>query len=631
MRHVPLLVNKNPPPEVLVPEQERPVFNDRFARSLTPINQLREMIERYVGLEESLDPEDMKRIVNSVRLYDRDYDDKRVYSLRFFQMVIFAYQQRLLEPYMAPKRYIMSLKTLEEQALYLEHHAARFRDLYQKMVAHTQNIAGRIQGQQAPQQPPPPQPPQGPQGPPAQFQPEQRAPTEHNLQPSQPVTQMQPPPPNNVPQPTSEDVNDASTPRPPSTQPTSVATRNIGSHEAQISPVGPSSTSSPQRPGATTPAPAPAPSPQPVGVSSPPTVTTTRGAASKRGAATKRGAAPKRKGSFRATAATAPTPVPIDDETPTPAATPAPPAAATSTSNVPSPSGGAGKRTRPDEMPTEPSASFVTEEPSPKRHKVEAGETPRVVPAPVPDDLAMATAVSAAMESIESAAAFREAATMDYNSYGGGSTLQDEMTLGDLGDINAPSLNELLQRVQTQVASTQSEGLISSLGAGSSVSPWLQIEPDSVYLGLPGTGMQSFNSSDSLASLATQHDSAFDISDYIYGLTYDEPDDGSSMRITATPDLVHGTSSHDGITPTSVLESPAGPTGARPLEASPKGLRESAPNADRPIGYGYDFYKEINVSEGPHFHRGADWTWDGETAASEWPVSYDDRIVSSTA
>jgi hypothetical protein len=264
------------------------------------------------------------------------------------------------------------------------------------------------------------------------------------------------------------------------------------------------------------------------------------------------------------------------------------------------------------------------EEPSPKRHKVDGIEETQ--PPTSTDDFALATAVSRAMENSENAAAFHEASLASYSGYDsvGPSTGQEEITVRDVGGAGAPSLNELLQLVQTQVSSVASEGLIASATALPSSSPWLQKDSDLTYLG--GLVEQGFGGDGH-----PSYDPAFDISDYIHGLTYEEPEDGASMRITATPDLVPGGSSQGGITPNSILESPAGPNGARPLDASPKGLRESAPSADRPItAYTYDFYKEVGIPEGPHFHRGVEWSWDGEMQPGEWPIPYEERAVSST-
>ena len=291
--------------------------------------------------------------------------------------------------------------------------------------------------------------------------------------------------------------------------------------------------------------------------------------------------------------------------------------------DAPSPAGTSSKRQRQEE-PTPPENNpEEADERSPKRSKVGEGE---VQPEAAPDDIALAAA--AAMQSPEDAMTFHEAAFAnfsDYNSLGpltaGGA---EEITVRDVGGAGAPSLHELLQRVQTQVVST-SDGLIPSAMAGSSTSPWLQRDSDSMWL-----SSMAFRGSSSTNASTLYGGGAFDISDYldVSKLAYEDGDEG--LRITATPELAN---SSQGPTPNSILESPAGAGLSRPLESSPKGLRDTA--TDRPLATfapgGSDFLKDINIPEGPHYHRGTEWTFDGDMVPSEWAISYDDRIVSSTA
>jgi len=225
------------------------------------------------------------------------------------------------------------------------------------------------------------------------------------------------------------------------------------------------------------------------------------------------------------------------------------------------------------------------------------------------------------MQSPENAATFHEAGLANFSSYNPLGSLVDtgteEITVRDVGGAGAPSLDELLQRVQTQVVST-SDGLISSATAGSSTSPWLQRESDPLWLSSMG-----------LRNTTATNAHSFDLSDFLdVSIAYEDSDEG--LRITATPELAN---SSQGPTPNSILESPAGAGLSRPLESSPKGMRETA--IDRPFATftsgGGDFLKEIGIPEGPHYHRGTDWGFEGEMVSSEWPISYEDRIVSSTA
>ena len=288
--------------------------------------------------------------------------------------------------------------------------------------------------------------------------------------------------------------------------------------------------------------------------------------------------------------------------------------------DAPSPAGTSSKRQRQEE-PVLPENNNTEEadERSPKRSKI--GEV-EVQPEAAPDNLALAAAVAAAMQSPENAATFHEAGLANFNGYNPLGSLVDagieEITVRDVGGAGAPSLDELLQRVQTQVVST-SDGLISSATAGPSTSPWLHRESDPVWLSSMGLG-----------NMTATNAPSFELSDFMdVSIAYEDGDEG--LRITATPELAN---SSQGPTPNSILESPAGAGLSRPLESSPKGMRDTA--IDRPFATfasgGGDFLKEIGIPEGPHYHRGIDWTFEGgEMVPSDWPISYEDRIVSSTA
>ena len=330
--------------------------------------------------------------------------------------------------------------------------------------------------------------------------------------------------------------------------------------------------------------------------------------------AQKKGPVAKRKPSTNRASAAAPlpaqAPVEIVDDTPQVTDTPSP--------------GSSGKRQRQEEPAPPENNVEEADERSPKRSKVGEAE---IAPEAAPDDLALAAAVAAAMQSPENAMTFHEAALANFNGYNLGSLAApgtEEITVGDVGGAGAPSLNELLQQAETQLIST-SDGLISSATPGPSTAPWLQRESDPMWL-----SSVTLRSTSSTNASTLYDGGAFELSDFldVSTLAYEDGDEG--LRITATPELAN---SSQGPTPNSILESPAGAGLSRPLESSPKGLRETA--TDRPLATfasgGSDFLKDIGIPEGPHYHRGTEWSFDGEMAASEWSISYEDRIVSSTA
>ncbi|KAF8318486.1 hypothetical protein DL93DRAFT_397594 [Clavulina sp. PMI_390] len=330
---------------------------------------------------------------------------------------------------------------------------------------------------------------------------------------------------------------------------------------------------------------------------------------------------PKRKGSVRSVAGGSSAPVEILDDTPAPV-----------TVDTPSPASGSSKRVRQDE-PADPSAvpGVDGNERSPKRSKLGEGEAPS---GPAPDEAALAATLATALENPENAVSFQEAAIADFTGYQGltslGTTGPEEITVGTVGGSDAPSLEELLQQVSTQAASGQGQTSFSG-PAPSLSSAWLQKDADTIWLsGSADIPLRSISS----MSQATVHDSAFDISSFfdISNLAYDDPDD--SLRVTATPELLPASNSQ-GPTPNSILESPAGAGHARHLDASPKGLRETA--TDHPLtnystSGSSDFYREIGIPEAPHFHRSSEFLFDGEmSAGGEWPISFGERTVSSTA
>jgi hypothetical protein len=408
--------------------------------------------------------------------------------------------------------------------------------------------------------------------------------------------------------PADESSAQSSTPRPPSTQPLPQAqnvavSRTLRSQQAS-SPAA--SAGSPPHRVAATPT-AAASSPQAAPPPSP-----TRGGASKgRGAvAQKKGPAKRKPSTTRANAAAPPpaqAPVEIVDDASSPAGTSA-------------------KRQRQEELTPPENNPGEADEPSPKRSKVGEAE---VQPEVTAND-ALAAAVAVAMQSPENALTFHEAALANFGDYNPLGSLAaggaEEITVRDVGGAGAPSLDELLQRVQTQVVST-SDGLISSALAGPSTSPWLQRESDPMWLSSIGLRNTSSTNASTLYD-GGAFDGAFDISDFldVSNLAYEDGDE--ALRITATPELAN---SSQGPTPNSILESPAGAGLSRPLESSPKGLRETA--TDRPLATfaRSDFMKDISIPEGSHYHRGIEWMSDGDMASSDWPISYEDRIVSSTA
>ena len=70
----------------------------------------------------------------------------------------------------------------------------------------------------------------------------------------------------------------------------------------------------------------------------------------------------------------------------------------------------------------------------------------------------------------------------------------------------------------------------------------------------------------------------------------------------------------------------------RPLEALPSGLRASTTRDDMVMGAFFDFSREIGIPEGPHYHRGIEWSWEGDMeGTADWSISYDERAVSSAA
>lgn len=137
------------------------------------------------------------------------------------------------------------------------------------------------------------------------------------------------------------------------------------------------------------------------------------------------------------------------------------------------PSGHVKQRQRQEEPPE--NNTEEADERSLKRSKI--GEV-EVQPGAAPDDLALAAAVAAAMQSPEHAVTFHEAGLANFSGYNPLGSLADagtEMTACDVGGVGAPSLDELLQRVQTQVISTNNSRPINFMAATEGVRSFVAI------------------------------------------------------------------------------------------------------------------------------------------------------------
>lgn len=609
-----------PRPDVPMSEDEKMQFNQKFTTVLHAVQDLDQYIERYAALNPQLTFDEIRKIlsiVSELRVLYCCLDCS--HEITMIQIFTFMQQKSYLEQYTTSKRYIMSTKTLDEATPFIYLHARRASEMVADMVRHVEVIL--MQQQRNATVPGTSQPSQNPPHPAASLPQQPQMPQHQHttvLQPPQPRNQTPMLPPA-VP-PLDDSSIRSNTPRPSSTQPAGQAqsatvSRSLRSHQG-ASPAA-SAGSPPQQRVAPTQS---GSSPQ---IPPPPSPARPGAAKNKAGASQRKGATQKRKGSTARTNATAPppaqAPVEIFDDTPGPP-----------TIDTPSPASGSSKRQRQEDFAAPEPSSEDPHERSPKRSKM--GDTATAT-APTPDDSTMAANVANAMQTPENAASFHEAAIENYGSYTNngrpGTANTDEITVGTVGGSDAPSLDELLQRVQTQVVPVHGENILSSNTAGSLSSPWLQKDSDSMWLSVqPDLAFRSTSAS----SVSTIHESAFDITDFFDAslLTFDDVDD--AFRITVTPEMVPALSGSQGPTPNSILESPAGSGLSRPLDASPKGLRETATDhalTTFTASSNNDFYP--GNPEASLYHRGTDFLFDGDMTPSEWPITYDDRIVSSTA